>query len=101
MHSGRNFAEVLSGRRRSHGQVNSAGDAFSRDGFYGPALALCRHVAGHHGDHPRAITAQGKVVATHINLNDEPAAQQNRGNTPISGKNPSLVSSGMPVVADF
>ena len=52
------------------------GDAFGREGFYGPALALYRHVADNHGDHPRAIVALRKVVTLHINLNEEDAAQQ-------------------------
>ncbi len=52
------------------------GDEFRKKKLYESALGLYEYVADNYAESKQAITAQRKVVTTHINLKDEPAAQQ-------------------------
>jgi len=52
------------------------GDEFSKKKLYESALGLYEYVADNCTDSKQAMTAQRKIVTTHINLNDEDAAQQ-------------------------
>ena len=51
-------------------------DEFRKKKLYESALGLYEYVADNYAESKEAVTAQRKVVTTHINLKDEPAAQQ-------------------------